>query len=235
MTIKSEKSGSKRQIDVLFGSAARVDVIFIFLMNPDRFLTHADIVNLTGRSYTGVDAALNDLEYKLGLIKSGKFHSGNLDGSYFLANPERAMLEIERDSERHGVTKYLLNTSHPWIPALRLLLENSIGTLHALREEIFRLPSIDIAFVYGSFARNEQGPESDVDVIFIGHQTRRTLSSHIGRIEKRLGRQIDFRTYAPDEWRKQYDVQDHFVRSLMSAPKLFIVGDNEKLEIITTG
>jgi len=223
------KTALKRPIDVLFGSSVRVDVLSQFLLRPQPYFTLSDLVKYTGRSYTGVGEALKDLVETVKIIKAD-FPFGSIDGSNLAAVGRN----LERDIEMKGV-KYLLNKKHPWLPALSSLFENTFGSLNVLREELNRLISIDVAFVYGSFARNEQGPESDLDVIIIGHQTRRTLSSHISRIEKRLGRQIDLRTYTPDEWRNQYDAQNHFVRSLMSDRKIFMVGDNEKLEFITTG
>jgi len=208
----------ERKIDWLFGSGTRVDVLWCFLQNPDEWLGSRDLERLTGRSQSDCRRNMGIL-YLVGLLEP-KILRGH------------ASMEAPVSESR---SSFRLNKRHPWIPALRMLLERSMGALSVLQEGLESLPGIDVAFVFGSFAVSEQEPESDLDVVIIGSQTTRTLARPISEIEKRIGREIQVMAYSAEAWRQKVELKSHFVYSLMFKPKIFLVGDNERLERITGG
>ena len=205
--VKSKKVSKEEKslLERFLGSQTRAQLLSIFLLNPDEYLDIPLLVRMTGKDRKGVSEEVKFLLYEVNLLSH------------------------EVVSKLGGPPRFRLARNHPWLPALKLLFENALGSIHAIREEFLKLISIDVAFVYGSFARNEQRADSDVDIIIIGHQTMLSLSSQIGKIEKRIGRQIDFKIYTPDQWHEKYKSHDHFVTALMQGPKIFLVGDNERL------
>jgi predicted nucleotidyltransferase len=207
----SEKN--EREIDWLFGSGTRVDVLWAFLQNPDEWLGSRDLEKLTGKSQSDCRRNMIIL-YSIGLIE-----------------PRMVRSETELPSARRR--PYRLRNRHPWIPTLRMLLETSIGSLSILSEAIKKLPDIDIAFIYGSFATSEQRPDSDIDLMVIGKHSLMTLAEPMSVVEKRIGREINYIANSPEDWQNKFKERNHFVASLMAAPKIFIVGDADKLEKIT--
>ena len=202
---------SEREVDWLFGSGTRVDVLWCFLQNPDDWFGSRDLEKLTGRSQSDCRRNMKILS-NLGLIK----------------NVRSGHNEIRLSGNR-----FILNKNHPWIPPLRMLLEKSIGGLSILSEAVQKLPDIEVAFVFGSFATSEQTPLSDIDLMVIGRHSLMTLAEPISEVEERIGRDIQIIAYSPEEWQNKFKERNHFVASLMGSPKIFIVGDAVKLEKIT--
>jgi predicted nucleotidyltransferase len=217
----------KRDIDMLFGSGTRVDLLWEYLWRPDQWLKPRDLARLTGRSLS--DAMRNNLILsKLGLIEPYACGGGSCAPENFVRifKAHEEEMRIFRDS-------YRLNKNHPWIPALRMLLERSIGSLKILSEAIAKIPDIEIAFVFGSFATSEQRPDSDIDLMVIGKHDMATLAEPISEVEKRTGREINYIAYSPDDWRTKFESRNYFVMSLIDSPKIFLIGDSKSLERIT--
>jgi predicted nucleotidyltransferase len=203
------------------GSGARVDLLWVYLVNPDRWFGPRELERLTGRALRDIQRN-NEILAGVALIES--------------ATP----LAIETATKRlrgTGVStkRYRLNQSHPWVPAIRMLLESSIGSLHILCEELKKMGGIDVAFVFGSYATSEQTPESDIDLMVIGRHTLKSISGPIGKLEKRTNREINVVTYSPEFWAQSFGNRNHFVTSLMESPKVFLIGDQTRLDKITEG
>lgn len=90
-------------------------------------------------------------------------------------------------------------------------------------------PNIRVAFVFGSSAKEEQGPDSDVDLMVIGDTTLERLSPGIRDLEQELGRQVNLVTYAPAEWRTRLQEGHSFIREVMNSRKRFVLGGEDEL------
>jgi predicted nucleotidyltransferase len=210
----------EREIDWLFGSGTRVDVLWCYMRYPDEFLGSRDLERLTGRTQSDCRRNAN-LLYLTGLLK---------------AKIIRGIGGVSHEQPVSAARKpYCLNKKHPWVPALRMLLERSVGSLQVLEEGLQNLTGIEVAFVFGSFAQAEQLSDSDLDLAVIGSQTLKTLAKPIAQIESRIGREIHVIVHSAETWRKKFDERNHFVHSLTFKPKVFMVGDDERLERITSG
>jgi predicted nucleotidyltransferase len=231
--VKSNRD--RRQIDLLFGSGARVDVLWCLMLNPTIGLEQSEIMHLTERSLKDVQRALSilqelDLVVKVtglsgeqGVMPSAYLHKFN--------SPEW----VEEHNKGQWRTRYHLVENNPWIPPLRMLFECAIGGLDLIKRSLRGIPNIFIAFVFGSFATSEQNSESDIDLMVIGNHDSRCLGDKIISLEKRIGREIQLITYTPGEWRKAFQDRSHFVVSLMEAPKIYLMADAVELQKITLG
>ncbi len=54
--------------------------------------------------------------------------------------------------------------------------------------------------LYGSCARGEDDPESDVDLLIVGRKTERF---DLGKFENKLGRKVTLLIYTPHEWEEK--------------------------------
>jgi predicted nucleotidyltransferase len=225
----SESNDSGRlYIDLLFGSGARVDILLAYLQHSDKWLGPRELQFITGRSLSDIRRN-NEILSKIGLI--------NIYDVGENRTPRNIPEETNHVGKEHRMFRnhYILNNEHPWIPALRMLLERSIGSLNILQKTLSRLNGVEVAFVFGSYATSEQSPESDIDLMVIGDQTLMTLVEPISEVEKKVGREVSIVAYTPDEWRKAFEERSHFVVSMMEAPKTFLVGNQLKLDKITLG
>jgi predicted nucleotidyltransferase len=122
----------------------------------------------------------------------------------------------------------------PILPELQGILTKTVGLVDILREELRPLAEkIRIAFVYGSVAKGEERAESDVDLMVIGSATLSDLSPALAKSEKRLGRPVNATVYPPREYRDKMARKNHFLRSVLAAEKIFVLGSEHELEELT--
>ena len=104
--------------------------------------------------------------------------------------------------------------------------------LAAVLKSALRDKRIQAAFVFGSIARGEEKAVSDVDLMVIGNLGLRDLSIRLSGITEKIGREINPHVLHGDEFRKRIQAKEHFVSSVMQAPKIFIVGSRDELEMM---
>jgi predicted nucleotidyltransferase len=229
----------KSDLASLFGSETRAVVLWTLLNHPDRGLTQAEFAHVTGRDPKDVQRALDilvqlDLAICMRSLGGEPCHiSPYVDGR--LDPVEAVKQSVEQRIRTYGFSRrYWLNKDHPWIPGLKIILENSsLGAIHLLQEELRAFPvgkpEPDVAFVYGSFAVGEQTPQSDIDLIVIGCHDRETLADIIDGLEQRIAHSVNYVEYTCEEWAMALKEDIDFARSIMTKPKVFLIGDNEKL------
>jgi len=78
-------------------------------------------------------------------------------------------------SEVSGRQKYFqLNRAYPLFDEVRKIVAKTIGAAPVIAQSLKRIDGIDEAYLYGSFARNQQGAASDIDVLMIGALARKS-------------------------------------------------------------
>lgn len=190
-------------VAALITSRARVAVLsLLFLGSGARFYLR-EIAERTGLQIRAVQTEVTRLEAS-GLLLSQT--EGNR--KYFRANPDS-----------------------PIYPELRSLLLKTVGLEAALRDHLQSASAeIAVAFMFGSIARGEDAPDSDVDLMVVGSIRGRELSRLLRPASESLGREINPLIIAPAEFKKRLAQEDHFLRSVLSEPKLFLVGGPDDLE-----
>jgi uncharacterized protein len=124
---------------------------------------------------------------------------------------------------------YRANPEHPVYRDLCSLVLKTDGLVGVL-EPAFKTPDVAIAFVFGSVARHETGAVSDIDLMVIGSVGLRRLSALLSGMTGRLGREINPHVLSVEEFSERKKQGDHFVTSVLNAPKLFVKGTANELE-----
>jgi len=100
------------------------------------------------------------------------------------------------------------------------LLAVTFGPLAILAELLSKVPGVDEAFIYGSWAaryHGEPGPvPRDVDVLVVGDADDDELYDVARRAEQTLGREVNVRRVAAETWR--LPGEDPFLTSVQSRP-----------------
>lgn len=144
-----------------------------------------------------------------------------------LARLQQAGL-IERQAEGNRVY-YRAVTDHPAFPEMRALMAKTIGLGDVLRESLETVGHVvQFAFVYGSVARGDEVASSDVDLFVVGSVTRKDLAAALAPAAETLGRELNPVILRAEEFAARRRAHDHFIEAVLSGPRLWLVGDDDK-------
>ena len=136
---------------------------------------------------------------------------------------------LTRRRDGHQV-KYGANRSCPIFPELQGIVLKTVGLADILREALTDFSDdIEVAFVFGSIAGGEAVSESDVDLMVVGEIGLRDLVPVLQKAERTLGREINPVTMSAKEFFKRIAEGEHFVTSVLRAPKIYLIGDDDEL------
>jgi len=181
---------------------ARREVLGLLMINPDRRWHLREIVR---RANCALGTVRRELE---GLTAAG-------------------ILTRSKDGNR---VYFQANTACPTYPELRGLMLKTVGLADVLREVLAPLAGgIAVAFVYGSMASGESGPESDVDVLVVGGVKFAEVVAALGSAQGKLGREVNPTVYPPAEFRRKVADGHHFLQRVLEGRKLFLIGGEGEL------
>ncbi len=131
---------------------------------------------------------------------------------------------------------YEANPECPFLGELNGLLAKTAGVIDLVREALLPLAKrIEVAFVYGSVARGEEIATSDLDLMVVGPIGLKDLSPALERLREHLFRPVNATVFPPAEFARKVRAKDHFLRSVLDAPKLFVLGSARGLEEVARG
>jgi len=137
---------------------------------------------------------------------------------------------LER-SARGREVYFTANRNSPVFGELRSLVAKTSGVEFVIRDALKPLESrIAAAFLFGSVAKGEETAASDVDLFVIGLAGLGDVVDALGPAQQALGRDINPVVQMPAEFSRRVKAKDHFVTSVLAAPRLFVIGDQHGLE-----
>jgi predicted nucleotidyltransferase len=151
------------------------------------------------------------------------------------SNLSKELGRLERDglfrSEVNGRQKYFqLNRRYPLFDEVRKIVAKTIGAPQLIAKSFKRIEGIDKAYLYGSFASNQQDAASDIDVLVIGSPREKGLAEAVARLERQLGREINYTVLTPKEFGSRRARKDAFLESVWHNKRIPLLGSNEETE-----
>jgi len=144
---------------------------------------------------------------------------------------DAGILESRRDGNR---VYYRPAPDCPFRSELTGLIIKTAGFSDVIRRGLRSLAKrIVHAFVYGSVARGDLRPDSDIDLMIIGDVGLSELAKPLKKAEDQLGRTINPTVYPQQELAQKLASGHHFLTTVLKEPKLFIIGDQDELDEIT--
>lgn len=135
-------------------------------------------------------------------------------------------------SEISGRQKYFcLNHRYPLMNEVRNIVVKTIGAVPLISESLKRTAGIREAYLYGSFARNQQDEASDIDVLVIGDPQEQLLVQAVQKLERQLGREINYTVLTPQEFASRRARKDAFLKHLLDGRHIPLVGPNKEAEV----
>ena len=112
------------------------------------------------------------------------------------------------------------------------MIQKTSGIVPLLKHAIGGTRGLKAAFIYGSLARGEETAGSDVDLMLIGNVSSMNISAKLRNVEKAVGRQINPTAFSLEEFAGRLAQKNHFLRTVMRARKIMLIGTEDELENI---
>ncbi|MEW5827032.1 MAG: nucleotidyltransferase domain-containing protein [Candidatus Bipolaricaulota bacterium] len=119
---------------------------------------------------------------------------------------------------------YKMEPDCPIADEMKSIVRKTVGLVDVIRQALE--PSrdrVDLAYIFGSFARGEERAGSDVDLMIVGGATRRELATPLREAAGFLRREINTVFYTAAEYARARDEEDSFVHRVHVGPRLDVL------------
>jgi predicted nucleotidyltransferase len=181
----------------LITSKAKRSLLKLLLTNPKGEFYTREVARLTGEPLNAVRRELGHLE-KAGLVRSRR--SGNLK-------------------------YYSVIREFPFYREMKRIVYGTVGLGDYLADRLKDSKQVELAFVYGSVARDEETPKSDIDLFVVGEVDEDDLHEVVSQVEKDIGREISYVLMSRAEFDKRLKNKEPFVRRVMAEDKVVLKGN----------
>jgi predicted nucleotidyltransferase len=155
----------------------------------------------------------------------------NIDPS----NLSKELGRLEREglfrSDVNGRQKYFqLNREYPLFAEVRSIVSKTIGASSLIAQSLKKIEGIEEAYLYGSFASNQQDAASDIDVLVIGTPRDEVLAEAMRKIERQLGREVSYTVLTRKEFHSRRARKDAFLENVWHNKRVPLIGPNEETQ-----
>ena len=153
---------------------------------------------------------------------------------FSVGNIRRELIKLESAglflSESKGnLIYYYLNKSYPLFEELKSIIFKTSGAPKMLQNILEKFKGISQAFIYGSFAKKEEKEGSDIDLLIIGEVDEDKLIEEIGKLERKLQREINYAIYEKEDFKKKKEEGNSFILDISKEKIIFLIGDENGL------
>jgi len=192
-------------LSTLITSKSRRKILILFLTHPEQKFYYSQIIRDLGMTPSAAQKELSNLS-NIGFLKS----------------------------EKEANVKYFqVNKSFPLYNELKSIVYKTVALADPLRDALEKIGDIQIAFIYGSVAKNTENMGSDIDLMVIGHPSMDELSEAVTKAEKGLSREINFTVFEPKDWKKNLKEKKGFATTVYKDKKIFLMGTEDALRKIS--
>lgn len=151
------------------------------------------------------------------------------------SNLSKELGRLEREglfrAEVSGRQKYFqLNRAYPLFKEVRGIVAKTIGAVPLIAESLKKIDGIDEAYLYGSFMRGRQDAASDMDVLVIGTPRGKVLAEAVRKLERQLGREINYTVLAVKEFKSRRSRKNAFLANVWQSKRVCLIGPAEKAQ-----
>jgi hypothetical protein len=135
-------------------------------------------------------------------------------------------------SERIGnVRRFRPNKDCMIYGELSSLVKKTFGLVSVLNSALAPLSKVlNVAFVYGATAKEQEGMDTNVELLLIGENTSYgELLSRLPVAERILRRKINPNLYSLPDFKRRLREQQPFILQMLREEKIYVLGDEEDL------
>ena len=127
-------------------------------------------------------------------------------------------------ARKGNLVLYRLNEKNLLLKEIEGIVKKTIGIKALLRDAFSGINSVEFAFIFGSYAKNQFRSESDVDLYIIGDAQEKEFQGEIDSVEKIIQRDINYHLSGAEEFREKSG-KSHFHREIVD--NMILVKGNE--------
>ena len=151
------------------------------------------------------------------------------------SNLSRELRRLERNglfrAEVSGRQKYFrLNREYPLFNEVRRIVRKTIGAAPLIAQSVKTIAGVEEAYLYGSFARNQPDAASDIDLLVIGTPPGEALAEAMGKLERQLGREINYTVLSREEFESRRTRKDAFLENVWHNRRVSLTAPHEKAQ-----
>lgn len=135
------------------------------------------------------------------------------------------------ESRRVGPLRlWRMDPAHPLYRSLRELYARTVGVAARIAAAVAKQKEVDIAFVFGSYARGTDDVRSDIDVFVLGDADWGPLEDVARDLSRELGREVNFVSWKRADTSRALEQASPFLDTLRRSDKIWIKGDDDEFE-----
>lgn len=192
-------------LEKLFGSAAKVKIIKLFLFNPDSAFDNSETAERAKVSRAITRREVSNLE-KIGFLKS----------RFYIKDIKRQK-DRKIKTFRKRTNGWTLDPKFPYIEAIKSFLSNINPFKNKdIVEKISRAGKIQLLIISGIFIKD---PDARVDLFIVGDNiSQGRLDNIVKTIESEIGQEIRYAVFETPEFNYRYSIFDKFIRDILDYP-----------------
>lgn len=187
----------------LITSKTRIKVINTYLENPKEMYHVREVVRRVNEEINAVRRELIHLE-KNGILKK---------------------------EPRANRVYYFLNDNYPFYEDILRIYVKSHGIGIDIIKSKAKLGRIKFAMLTGTFAKNREATENEVqvDILVVGTVVLPELNLLIKKEEEKRGREINYTVMSEEEFEFRKKRRDPFITKVISGSRIMLIGDEDAL------
>jgi len=183
----------------------RAELLSLFFTNPDKFFYMQEIGRILNKKPGVFQRTLNNM------------------------TSEGILVSEYRANSRY----FTVNKKNPIYKELKSIIFKTIGISGSIRQALEELKNLKLAFIYGSYAKNQENYLSDIDIIIIGNPNEEILINKLDSLEKKLQREINYKIYSYNNLEKEITEKEPFIINILEDRKIMLVGSENEIPKIS--
>jgi predicted nucleotidyltransferase len=174
----------------------RAELLRLFFTNPEQSFYMQEIGRILGKKPGNFQRVINNME-KEGVVISER----RANARYFKANKD-----------------------YPLYEEVKNIVFKTVGIVGSIKDVLKRTEDVDYAFIYGSYAKAKENYLSDIDLVVIGDCDEDKLIKDFDRLEELLKREINYKLYLLDDFKKNIKQKEPFLSNIVHGKKIMLIG-----------
>ncbi|HSI56927.1 MAG TPA: nucleotidyltransferase domain-containing protein [Ideonella sp.] len=123
-----------------------------------------------------------------------------------------------------GLPRYYASRD-PGLSPLVALMQQDSELVRTLRDFLAGVPGVQVAILFGSWARGEESAGSDIDLLVLGKLSELKLNTLLKPVGRQIGRPVHASVSSIEDFKNQILAGESFASEVARGPRIALIGD----------